>query len=81
MTKHLFISSSYVLHFELLKNVMGALPQALKIIFEMQRKKSNEKITRRNKSFPTYKMCACVFFFLWTPFIFKSHNFLNSFSL
>jgi hypothetical protein len=64
MTEHLFISSSYVLHFELLKNVMGALPKALKIIFEMQRKKSNEKLTRRKKNFPSYKMCVRVFFAL-----------------
>jgi len=34
---------------------MGALPQALEIIFEMQRKRSNEKIARRKKSFPTHK--------------------------
>jgi len=32
------------------------LPQALEIIFEVQRKKINEKITRRKISFPTYKM-------------------------
>jgi len=35
---------------------MGALPQALEIIFEVQRKKNNEKITRGKISFPTYKM-------------------------
>jgi hypothetical protein len=33
---------------------MGALHQALEIIFEVQRKRSNEKIIRK-KSFPTYK--------------------------
>jgi hypothetical protein len=32
---------------------MGALPQALEIIFEVQRKKNNEKIARRKVSFPT----------------------------
>jgi hypothetical protein len=58
----------------MIENVMGVLPQALKIIFEVQRKKSNEKIRRKKKSFPTYK--TCVFSFLWTPLIFKSHNFL-----
>jgi hypothetical protein len=38
---------------------MGALPQALEIIFEeVQRKRNNEKIIIRRKiSFPTYKMC------------------------
>jgi hypothetical protein len=40
---------------------MGVLPQVLKIIFEVQRKMSNEKITRRKMSFPTYKT---IFFFL-----------------
>jgi len=35
---------------------MGALPQALEIIIELQRKRSNEKITRRKISFPTCKM-------------------------
>jgi hypothetical protein len=35
---------------------MGALPQALEIILEEQRKRSNEKITRRKISFSTYKM-------------------------
>jgi hypothetical protein len=34
---------------------MGVLPQTLKIIFEVQRKKNNEKITRREINFPTYK--------------------------
>jgi hypothetical protein len=34
---------------------MGVLPQALEIIFEMQMKKSNKKITRREISFPTHK--------------------------
>jgi hypothetical protein len=35
---------------------MGALPQALEIGFEVQRKRINEKITRRKISFPIYKM-------------------------
>jgi hypothetical protein len=43
-----------------IKNVMGALLWALEIIFEVQRKRSNEKITRRKISLPTYKTC---FFF------------------
>jgi hypothetical protein len=40
---------------------MGTLPQALEIIFEVQKKRSNEKITRRKISFPTYK--KKIFFF------------------
>jgi len=39
---------------------MKALPQALEIIFEVQRKRSNEKVTRKKISFPTYKR---LFFF------------------
>jgi hypothetical protein len=39
---------------------MEALPQPGEIIFEVQRKRSNEKITRRKISFPTYKT---LFFF------------------
>ncbi len=31
------------------------LSQVLEIIFEVQRKMNNEKITRREISFPTYK--------------------------
>jgi hypothetical protein len=30
---------------------MAALPQALEIIFEVQRKRSNEKITPKKKAF------------------------------
>jgi len=32
-----------------IKNVMGVLPQALEITFEVQRKMSNKKITRKTK--------------------------------
>jgi len=32
-----------------ISNVVGILPQALEIIFEMKRKRSNEKITRRRR--------------------------------
>jgi hypothetical protein len=39
----------------MIQNVMGALPQVLEIIFEVQRKMSNEKITRREINFPPYK--------------------------
>jgi hypothetical protein len=44
---------------------MVALLQALEIIFEIQRKKSNEKITRTKISFPTYK--NALFFFPLNP--------------
>jgi len=62
---------------------MGALPQALEIVFEVQRKRSNEKITRKKKNFPIYKI-RFFFFFLsstfWTPLTFKYHNFFISYS-
>jgi hypothetical protein len=54
------------------------LLQALEIMFEVQRKRINEKITRKKKTFPTYK--TFLFLFLWTPFAFKPHNFLISYS-
>ncbi len=53
------------------------LPQALEIISEVQRKRINEKITRRKISFPTYKTR---FFFFFPSFLtfpnFKPRNFL-----
>jgi len=48
-------------------NVMGVLLQVLEIIFEVQRKMSNEKITRREINFPTYKTYSI--FFLFGPFL------------
>jgi hypothetical protein len=39
-----------------IKNVIGGLPQALDIIFEVQMKRIDEKIIRRKISFSTYKM-------------------------
>jgi hypothetical protein len=33
---------------------MGELPQVLEIIFEVQREMNNEKITRKEISFPIY---------------------------
>jgi hypothetical protein len=59
---------------------MGVLPQALEIIFEVQRKRSNGKTPRRKVSFPTYKMHFIFIFSLWTPPIFKPHNFLIYYS-
>jgi hypothetical protein len=48
---------------------MGALPQALEIIFEVQMKRSNKKIARRKISFPTHKMR--LFFLLFGPLSFS----------
>jgi len=48
---------------------MGALPQALEIIFQVRRKWSNEKMTRKI-SFPINKTCFFLFFlFLFGPFL------------
>jgi hypothetical protein len=42
---------------------MGVLPQILEIILEMQRKMNNDKIIKKELSFPTYKTCVFSFFF------------------
>jgi phage-related protein len=55
---------------------MGVLPQALEIIFEVQRKRSNENITRKIKAFQVTK--RAFFSFLWTSPTFKAFNFLIS---
>jgi hypothetical protein len=59
---------------------MGTLLRVLEIIFKVQRKMSNEKITRREINFPIYKTRFLSIFFLWTPPTFKPHNFLISYS-
>jgi hypothetical protein len=46
---------------------MGALPQGLKIIFEMQRKRTHEKVTKRKISFSAYKILF--FFLLFEPLL------------
>jgi hypothetical protein len=43
---------------------MRALPQVLEVIFEVQRKMNNEKITRKEISFPIYN-----FFFFFGPLL------------
>jgi hypothetical protein len=55
---------------------MGVLSQALQMIFEMQIKRSNEKLVRKKMSFPIHKMRF--FFFFLTPSTFKAFNFLIS---
>jgi hypothetical protein len=51
---------------------METLPQILEIIFEVQGKMSNEKITRREISFPTYKTCFIYLFFSLDPSYFQT---------
>jgi len=58
---------------------MGVLPQALEIIFEVQRKKSNEKITRIKINFPTHKTHLKKKILPFGPLpTFKASNFLIS---
>jgi hypothetical protein len=51
---------------------MGALPQVLGIIFEVQRKMNNEKIIRREIIFSTYKIRF--FFSLVGPLLLSNHK-------
>jgi hypothetical protein len=55
---------------------MASLPQTLEIIFQVQRERINEKITRKKKAFQVIKHDFFLFFFpLWTLATFKPHNF------
>jgi hypothetical protein len=58
---------------------MEVLLQALEIIFEVQSKRGNEKITREKRSFPTYET-HFFFPFVWTLLTFKPHNLPISYS-
>ncbi len=51
---------------------MGALPQDLVIIFEVQMKTSNEKIVRRKIAFQLTKHVFSPFFFFLDPSYFQS---------
>jgi hypothetical protein len=51
---------------------MEVLLQALKIIFEVLRKKSNKKITRRKKKIPTYKALFFLSRLLFEPLLFSN---------
>jgi len=56
---------------------MRVLPQALEIIFEVQRKMINEKITRKKKWLFNLQN-SFVFSSIWTPPTFKPDTFLIS---
>jgi hypothetical protein len=57
---------------------MGVLPQALEIMFEVQMKRSNKRITRgKKKLFNLQNVCAFFFPSLWTPHTLEPHNFLK----
>jgi len=47
---------------------MGTLPQVLEIIFEVQRKISNEKVTKKKK-FSNLQNTFFFLFFLFGPFL------------
>jgi hypothetical protein len=51
---------------------METLPQDLENIFEVQRKRNNEKIARREISFPTYKTIFFPFKFSLDPSYFQT---------
>jgi hypothetical protein len=55
---------------------MGTLPQALEIIFEVQRKRINGEKKKLKKKIPTYKTFFFPLFSFWTLPTFKLHNFL-----
>jgi hypothetical protein len=58
---------------------MGALPQALEIIFEVQMKRSNEKNNKKNNKLPTLTKCG--FFPLFGPLLLSNLiTFLNFYS-
>jgi hypothetical protein len=58
---------------------MGALPQALEIIFEVQIKRINKKLARKKKkNFNSQN--AFIFSSFWTPLNFIASNFLISYS-
>jgi len=63
-----------------IKNVIGALPQALEIIFEAQRKRTNEKKKKKKKKLS--ELQNAIFFLLFgPPPTFKPYNFLISYSI
>jgi hypothetical protein len=48
---------------------MGALRPALEFIFQVQRKRNNEKIERRKVSFATHKTHFFFVYFLFEPLL------------
>jgi len=58
---------------------MGVLPQALEIIFEVQRKRSNEKNSKKKSKLSNSQNMVFFFYsFRWTPPSFEASNFLIS---
>jgi hypothetical protein len=57
---------------------MGALPQALEIIFEVKRKRHNEKLLEAKKALQFTKHIIFLFSSLWTPPTFEASNFFIS---
>jgi hypothetical protein len=51
---------------------MGALPQTLEIIFEVQRKKINEKIRKKKKKLSNLQNAFFFFFFSLDPSYFQT---------
>jgi hypothetical protein len=51
--------------------IMKVLPEVLEIIFEMRKKMSNGKITRKEIRFPIYKTYI-LFYFFFGPLLFSN---------
>jgi len=60
----------------MIQNIMGLLPQALEIIFEVQRKKSNEKDSKMKYKLFNLQMCFFLFSSLWTLLLLNLITFL-----
>jgi hypothetical protein len=72
LTEHFYIYFHHMCFIFNDLNVMGVLPRALEIVYEVQMKRSNEKITSKIISFPTYKGHFIFIFFLFGPFLFSN---------
>jgi hypothetical protein len=61
----------------MIQNIMGLLLQALEIIFEVQRKRSNEKDSKKeNKPSNLQNVCFFLFSSLWTLLLLNLITFL-----
>jgi hypothetical protein len=72
--KYIFINYSYFNHMCFILSILKfywMLPQALEIIFEMERKRCNQIIIRREINLTTYKKKK-IFFFSLDPSYFQT---------
>ncbi len=69
MIEHLFVSSSYVLHFEWIKMSWEPYLKLLKSSSKPKGKGLMKKITRRKKNFPNFQILFFFFFLLFGPLL------------